>query len=331
MKKIIIFLVMSLLSAALNGCGQNRNNDTNKLNSPFIIKNINVDNYFVKGENLQVFDKVPQKVVVVGENETETLLELGAAPNIMMAVAQNSRDYAMKKRNWELFQQLPKCPSGYLNMEYITSLHPDLIVAQQCVFIRSRLNNTDYWNQRNVKTLIPLNTNTPSKHIIRETVDKEMQFIKDLGIAFHKEEAAGKIVKSTYGTIENINENNKNYKKPKVMIIEFLSSIISYDRTKLVGDMVSRIGGDVKETPAVIGFENIIKENPDVLFVVCSHSDYGACITKITDNPALRNLKCIRNKRVYSIPLRFTYGTGCRTEDGLKFMAERMYPGINIK
>lgn len=322
---------MSLLSAALNGCGQNRNNDTNKLNSPFIIKNINVDNYFVKGENLQVFDKVPQKVVVVGENETETLLELGAAPNIMMAVAQNSRDYAMKKRNWELFQQLPKCPSGYLNMEYITSLHPDLIVAQQCVFIRSRLNNTDYWNQRNVKTLIPLNTNTPSKHIIRETVDKEMQFIKDLGIAFHKEEAAGKIVKSTYGTIENINENNKNYKKPKVMIIEFLSSIISYDRTKLVGDMVSRIGGDVKETPAVIGFENIIKENPDVLFVVCSHSDYGACITKITDNPALRNLKCIRNKRVYSIPLRFTYGTGCRTEDGLKFMAERMYPGINIK
>ena len=135
-----------------------------------------------------------------------------------------------------------------------------LIIAQQCVFIRNRLNNTDYWNERGVKTLVPLNTNTPSKHIIKETVDKEMQFVRDLGAALRVDAKAEAVVNSTYKTIADINKANASYTKPKVMIVEFISSMISYDNTKLVGDMVSRIGGKVAETPPVIGFENVVKK-----------------------------------------------------------------------
>ena len=321
MKKYIISSLIIALACSILGCQSLDKQQAKQQDKPVVVNNINVDNYYVKGPNKQVFDKAPQRVLVIGENETETLLELGAAPNILMAVAQNSRQ----------FQKIKKCPSGYLNMEYVTSMHPDLIIAQQCVFIRNRLNNTDYWNERGVKTLVPLNTNTPSKHIIKETVDKEMQFVRDLGAALRVDAKAEAVVNSTYKTIADINKANASYTKPKVMIVEFISSMISYDNTKLVGDMVSRIGGKVAETPPVIGFENVVKENPDVLFVVCSHADYGECITKLTKNPALQNLPCIKNKRTYSIPLRFTYGTGCRTEDGLRFLAERMYPGIEIK
>lgn len=295
------------------------------------VQNINVDNYFVKGSNEQVFDHAPQRVVVVGENETETLLELGAAPNILAAVAQNNRRYAMKEKNWELCQTLNLCKSANLNMEYVTKLNPDLIVAQQCVFIRNRLNNTEYWNQRGVGTMVPLNTNSPSKHLHKETVAKEMEFITDLGKIFRLEDNARRIVAETYSTIDLINQRNKNYPKPKVMVVEFLSSFISYDNTKLVGNMVESIGGQVEETPPVIGMEYVMQANPDVLFVVCSHMDYGVCMTNIVENPALKNLQCIKNKRVYSIPLRFTYGSSCRTADGLRFLAERMYPDIDLK
>lgn len=330
MKKIIISSLIIALACNILGCQSVDKQQAKQQDKPVVVNNINVDNYFVKGPNQQIFDKAPQRVIVIGENETETLLELGAAPNILMAVAQNSRKYAMRQENWEQFQKIKKCPSGYLNMEYVTSLHPDLIIAQQCVFIRNRLDNTDYWNMRGVKTLVPLNTNTPSKHIIKETVDKEMQFVRDLGAALRVDAKADAVVDSTYKAIDDINRANAAYPKPKVMIVEFISSMISYDNTKLVGDMVTRIGGKVAETPAVIGFENVVKENPDVLFVVCSHADYGECITKLTENPALQNLPCIKNKRTYSIPLRFTYGTGCRTEDGLRFLAERMYLGISL-
>ena len=327
-KKYAAAILTLLLTAALfGGCGQRQeNNGRQAADGAVKVTSLNVDNYFVKGNNVQSFPEAPQRILVVGENETETLLELGAEKNILLAAAQNNRAYAMKEENRRKFARLPKCSSAYLNMEYVTKLEPDLIVAQECVIIRSRLNNTDYWNERGVRTLIPLNTNTPSKHLRTETVELEMQFLRDLGRALRLEINAEKIIGSVYRTIDEVNGKTRNLYKPKVMVVEFLSAFICYDRTKLVGNMIEHIGGRVSETPPVIGFENIIKENPDILFVVCSHADYGACIEKIWQNKALQKLPCIQNKRVYSIPLRFTYGTQCRTEDGIKFLAERMYP-----
>lgn len=330
MRKLFLANILIVITLLFCGCGNYRAAHDNADKASVVVDNINVDNYFVKGSNKQTFAKAPGRVVVVGENETETLLELGVENNILMAAAQNNRRHAMRSYNKEKFDHVKKCSSGYLNMEYITQLHPDLIIAQQCVFIRNRLKNTDYWNARGVATLVPLNTNTPSKHLVPETVEKEMKFIDDLGKAFRVEANAEKIISDTYAAIDEINEKRKNYKQPKVMVVEFLSSMICYDRTKLVGDMINRIGGKIEVNPPVIGFENVIKEDPDVLFVVCSHVDYGECLKKITQNPALRNLACIKNKRVYSIPLRFTYGSACRTEDGLRFLASKMYPGIEI-
>ena len=117
----------------------------------------------------------------------------------------------MREENAEKFNRIKKVANGNLNMEYITQMHPDLIVAQECIFVRHRLNNTDYWNERNVKTMIPLNTNSPSKHVSVETIEKEMQFIADLGKIFHKEQRANEIIDSTYQTIDEINKKNKNY------------------------------------------------------------------------------------------------------------------------
>lgn len=327
MKWVKLFLLLFLFLI----CGCKHNTISNgEEDIKVTIDNLNVDNYFVKGIKEQKFRDIPKRVVVVGENETETLLELGLEKNILMAVAQNSRRYDMHQDNAEKFNRLPKCSSGNLNMEYILHLKPDLIVAQQCIFVKNRLNNTDYWNNRGINTLIPLNTNTPSKHIIKETVVKEMQFISNLGNVFDVNDKAQEIINNTYTTIKKINKLNRPYKKPKVMVIEFLSAIICYDETKLVGNMITSIGGHVTTSPAVISWENIIKEDPDILFVVCSHKEYGQCINNVIDNVALRNLRCIKEKRVYSIPLRFTYGTGCRTEDGIKFLAKHMYPQIEI-
>ena len=153
MKKIIISSFLIAFACNILGCQSVDKQQAKQQDKPVVVNNINVDNYFVKGPNQQIFDKAPQRVLVIGENETETLLQLGAAPNILMAVAQNNRKYAMRQENWEQFQKIKKCPSGYLNMEYVTSLHPDLIIAQQCVFIRNRLDNTDLWNTTGDKTL----------------------------------------------------------------------------------------------------------------------------------------------------------------------------------
>lgn len=329
MKKIGFILVM-ICSLLLYGCGSEVREKKIVNTDSIVVNNLNIDNYFVQGVNRQTFSDIPRRVFVVGENETETLLALGAGPNILMTAAQNSRKYAMRKENADLYDKLQTCSSSNLNMEFITKLKPDLIVAQQCIFTKNRLKNTEYWNKHGIKTMVPLNTNSPGKHFYNETVEQEMNFIIDLGRIFRLENNAQRIVDDTYKTISYINERTTDIHKPHVMIVEFISYLVSYDKTKLVGNMVEHIGGKVNETPPVIGFEHIIQQNPEVLFVVCSHVDYGVCIDKILNNKALQKLQCIKNKRVYSIPLRYTYGSQCRTSDGIKFLAERMYPNVNF-
>lgn len=289
------------------------------------ISNLSIENYFVKGTNIQSFDCIPSRVLVVGENEIETMLELGLEKHIVTAIVTNGRKFDMKEKNTVKLSALPKKSRAYLNVEYVTALKPNLIIAQQDKFVRNQLRDTDYWNERGIHTFVPFNTNTPSKHLYPETIENEMQFIQGLGEIFRVEDQAEEIIKETYDTIEDIRNTYRSEPPSKVMFVEFLSSLISYDSTKLAGNMAIRIGAQVPETSPVIGFEQLIQENPDVLFVVCSHADYGACITKITENPALQQLKCVKENRVYSIPLRFTYATSVRTSDGLRYMAQCIY------
>ena len=331
MKKNVSMALAFICLTLLTGCGYEKQDIKADVAEGVVVDNLKVDNYFVQGVNRQCFDKIPQSVLVVGANGAETLLEIGVQPEHIIASASNSKLYPMREDNAQLFERVEKCKSSNLNIEYLIKKKPDLIVAEQCVFIKSRLKNTAFWNEHGVKTMIPLNTNSPGKHFYQETVEKEMQFILDLGKAFRMEDNAQRIVDDTYKTIDYVNEKTANVNKPHVMIVEFISNLISYDNTKLVGNMVEHIGGKVNETPAVISFEHIIKENPEVLFVVCSHSDYGVCIEKILQNKALQKLQCIQNKRVYSIPLRFTYGSQCRTVDGIKFLAEKMYPEVDFE
>lgn len=290
------------------------------------VENLCIENYFVKGKNVQTFDKVPQRVVVIGESETEALMAMGVQDHIVMAFKSNDRGQNMRMENAARFSEVPVRTRAYSNVEYVSSLRPDLIVAGQVNFTQIRMRDTDYWNRRGIKTFVPYNANTPSKHIHPETIEKEMQYIEGLGRIFHKEERAAEIVRETEDTIREIREKTANEMKPKVMFVEFWSSLVSYDRTKLAGDMAASIGADVPTTSAVINLEQLIKEDPDVLFVVCSHSDYGACRIRITENPALKQLKCVTNHRVYSIPLRYTYSSLVRTADGLRYMAQCMYP-----
>lgn len=105
MKKYIISSLIIALACSTLGCQSLDKQQVQQQDKPVVVNNINVDNYYVKGPNQQIFDKAPQRVLVIGENETETLLELGAGPNILMAVAQNNRKYAMRQENWEAFQK----------------------------------------------------------------------------------------------------------------------------------------------------------------------------------------------------------------------------------
>ena len=295
------------------------------------VENLRIDNYYVQGKNIQVFDAVPQRVLVVGDNEVETLIELGASSSILLAAANNDGPFPMKEENASILETLPHAMNYQLRMEHVMKLNPDLIIGHQYCFTRNSLGSTDYWNAHGVRTLVNPSSSQPRRHYITETVAQEMESIRDYGRIFHAEPAAERIVRETYDCIAEINEKARDYPKPRVMLIELMSTFVSYDKSKLAGNMAEQIGAEAIATPAVITFEHIAKEDPDVLMVICSHAEYGSCVAQIYDHPGLQHTKCVQNRRIYSIPLGYTYGPLCHTIDGIKMMAKAFYPGIEIE
>ena len=160
-----------------------------------------------------------------------------------------------------------------LRMEYVMKLNPDLIIGHQYCFTRNSLGSTDYWNAHGVRTLVNPSSSQPRRHYITETVAQEMESIRDYGRIFHAELAAERIVRETYDCIAEINEKARSYPKPRVMLIELMSTFVSYDKSKLAGNMAEQIGAEAITTPAVITFEHIAKEDPDVLMVICRQRD----------------------------------------------------------
>lgn len=50
------------------------------------VKNVRVQNYNALGENISYYDKVPQRVIAVGEQINETLVALGVEQNVICPV-----------------------------------------------------------------------------------------------------------------------------------------------------------------------------------------------------------------------------------------------------
>ena len=125
---------------------------------PVRVENLRIDNYFVQGKNVQIFTEVPKRVLVVGDNETETLIELGAASSILLAAANNDGPFPMKEENARILETLPRAMNQQLHMEYVMQARPDLIIGNQYCFTRNSLGSTDYWNAHGVKTLVNLSS-----------------------------------------------------------------------------------------------------------------------------------------------------------------------------
>lgn len=113
------------------------------------------------------------------------------------------------------------------------------------------------------------------------------------------------------------------------MVVEnFGKNIASYDKTKLAGQIITRLGGVVPVTAPMIGKEDIIEENPDILFVVCSDGSHGESMRFFTDDPIFREMECIKNSEIYSIELESIYSPGIRIKDGIERIGLGMYPDL---
>ena len=101
--------------------------------------------------------------------------------------------------------------------------------------------------------------------------------------------------------------------------------------------MITQLGGELAAPDAKqVGKEDLVEQNPDVIFVVYMENsgDDGedvksTCVAKVMEDPAFASLDAVKNGRVYPIMLGDMYASGARTIDGIRNFAAGLYPELN--
>lgn len=301
--------------------------------TPRYIENIEVKNYDIVGKINTYYDKVPTRVLVVGENILETFVALGIENNILCPVVYGSLYFVPEPEYAKGYNKLNKQRTNILNVETVLALKPDLIVGGQSIFSDKNLKGTRFWNERKVYTFCSLNANSPRNHDHMETLEQEIDFILGLGKIFDKEQRAKKLVADMTADIEKIRMYAKTVRRPRVLIVEQLGgNIVVYGKNKLAGNVCEKLGANVIDFPGgIIGWEGILQVDPDVIFVVKSGGNPEIAANIFRNKEGLQSLRCVKNKRIYGIALNYTYNSAVKTGVGIKKFAAGLYPDFAIE
>lgn len=292
---------------------------------------VTIENFNTQGEpEKQVFTKPPERVVAVWQNSIETLLALGVGDRIIAGNGVPDKKFFLPQYQ-EQYTKIPYTGLQLLDLETTLMLKPDFIVGWHSTFAPKVIRPTDFWHKRGVKTFIARSSMIDNKG---RTLQNEYKDILDLGKIFDKNERAQELVGQMQQEVNFATSQTAGFKqRPRALIIEFLGKEPSvYGEKSLAGDIVRELNGELlaaKERS--IGMEQIVDLNPDVIFVVVIEANYGHeqdMLDRVMQHKALKNLRCVKEGRVYALPLYSIYSSGVRTYDGIKIIANGLYPDL---
>lgn len=291
---------------------------------PVTINNYNSN----RSRNTITFTHKPERVIANQQNTIETLLALNQDEQIIAASCTSNHTTEFLEKYKNRAHKLPSVNRYDFALETVLMLKPDLIIGWQSTFSPRVLRGTDFWKQRGVKTYIVENSNSI---LPIGRVEDELTFISNMGKIFDAEQEANKLIEEINTTVKDTLEKTKNRPKQRVVIIELMGKmIVTYDRKRLAGDMVTKLGGELIPLGMKPGQESLIIANPDVIFVSCIgwKEDAQFCVDRIMKNPVYRSINAVKNKRVYAIPLMYMYASATRTIDGIRTFRNGLYPDL---
>ena len=292
---------------------------------------VTIENYNTQGEPEQMtYTKPPERVVAVWQNSIETLLALGVGDRIIAGNGVPDKKF-FRKEYQEQYSKIPYTGLQLLDLETTMMLKPDLIVGWHSTFAPKVLRPTDFWHKRGVNTFIARSSMITNK---KRTLENEYKDILDLGKIFDKNERAQELVGQMQQEVQYAVSQTAGFKqRPRALIVEFLGKDVNvYGERSLAGDIVHELHGELLAAKdRSIGIEQVVELDPDVIFVVVIESHYGHeqdMVDRVTKHKALKNLRCVKEGRVLPLPLYAVYSSGVRTYDGIKIIANGLYPEL---
>lgn len=292
---------------------------------------VTIENFNTQGEpEQQTFTKPPERVVAVWQNSIETLLALGVGDRLIAGNGVPDKKFFLPQYQ-EQYSQIPYTGLQLLDVETTMMLKPDLIVGWHSTFAPKVIRPTEFWHKRGVNTFIARSSMIDGR---QRTLENEYKDILDLGKIFDKNERAQQLVGQMQQEVNfAISQTGGYQKRPRALVLEFMGKEVSvYGERSLAGDIVHELHGELLAAKdRNIGIEQVVELDPDVIFVVVIESHYGHeqdMVDRVTQHKALKNLRCVKEGRVLPLPLYTIYSSGVRTYDGIKIIANGLYPDL---
>ena len=335
MKKIagisVLVIIMILLTGAILGNRQERVQVPDKTVShtsdhyPTTVKTYDSENHPIS----MTFTEKPQRVVVHELNTLETLLVLGLGDRVVgTSVTPGGMTYKRLMQKYpDQMQKIMIRNMQELNTESVLASYPDAIIGWKSTFTAALKRNTQWWNDRGVKTYVAATSN----HILNYgTIEDECQYLADMGNIFDMEDKTNQLIDEIHQEIQATREAVKGKPKQKVMVIEMSGrgAFMNYDEGWLVGDMVTSLGGYMPVKERRVGFEELLEQNPEVIFVVYFNESQKDTIRQLLRQPQFSSLQAVRKNRICLLPFDCMYTSEIKTIQGIRLIKEGLYPEL---
>lgn len=295
---------------------------------------VTITNYNYAGQQVSyTYNEAPQRVLAVYQGCIETMIALGLEDHVMASYGLDNE----VKPEWQAgFSKMHYDDSVFApDKETVTLLEPDFIFSWGSYFGDKTLGDVDGWNEKGVGTYMNSNT-VPGG---TRTLENEYTDILNIGKIFHVEDKAQALVDEMKSQVAATLSAVQEQEPVRVAVVEPISGkITNYGAKSLAGDMVTALGGELAMPEAdSISKEDLVAADPEVIFVVYMayagddpQSVMDQQLSLIQDDPALQSLQAVKNGKVHLIMLGDMYASGPRTLDGLKTLAQGMYPGLSL-
>lgn len=294
-KKILAVLISIMTIILLVGCTK-----TQEIKKDEAIKI--VDSY-----NREIsLEKAPERLVSLSPGATETIYAL------------NSQNFLVGRSDYcDYPEEATKIesvgPITEPNIEKIAELNPDLVIASA------------HFSKELVDKIEALGIKVAVLYG-EDSFDGAYKNIQDIALVLGKQEEGTKIIDEMKKKVEEVENKVKDLKKPSVYyVVGFGKTDFTAGGNTFIGQIIDRAGGEniAKEIDGWnYSKEVLMEKNPDIVVL----SDKYDSKSGFTTGEGYKDLKAVKEGKVYEIDDNMLSRQGPRQADGLEALAKIIHP-----
>lgn len=207
---------------------------------------------------------------------------------------------------------------------------PDFIIGWRMSFREGALGDVSFWKEKNIPVYIEENSGpVPAVDPFPPcTVDSEMNFIRNMGAIFDKEETAAQVIDEIESVLRELQKKAKGERPVRVLTIEFMGDKIEVFGDKLLsGDIIKRLGSfNINYEVPFISAEELRTADPDVIFLIYHGGNTDREIAKSHFEEApLFYLRAVQMGRIYPLEYKYVCATNVKTGESIDAIYKGLY------